>query len=805
MPGALEGMRVIDLTQMLAGPLCAMNLADHGADVIKVEPPQGEDLRSVPPIVEGESAAFMMWNRNKRSITLNLKDPADHATLLDLIAEADVLLESYRPGVMARLGLDWDSLNERFPRLIYGSVSGYGQTGPYSKRGGFDVMAQGISGLMSITGPRDGPPHRLPIPICDLAAGLNLTIGVLAAVEARHRTGRGQYVETSLLEAAVALQVYEAVHYFTAGTNPPRMGQAHRGIAPYQVFPSADGYVTIGAGMQRFFEMFCRLAEAPELLTDPRFATVPDRVAHNDALIELLSEATRKHTTEWWVRELDGLGIPCGPVLNHEQLFNHPQIVHRRMVETVEHPKAGQVKTLGVPIKLSETPGSIRFGAPLLGQHAKEIIGKRHECRAGGNMQAVQDPVVPDFVKKLQRIDTYDEIKEIITSPDFMMAGAEERTIFLEDTLIMSEGQRHSELKQLFAPLMSRQAMAYYELHLVEPVIQDVIREMKGRRDADGNVRLDAVALIQAALTRISARVTGVDGVDTPERTERFRQLVLILSEATTGSFSKTPQAEMIRKGKEAMVALVEEYLQASLDRRIELARKHRAGEIDMTDLPRDMLMSLCRKDDLSRPDDGEKIPYVWRQCALFLTGSIKTTSHSLPHVFFHVDEWIKEHPEDREKLTDVEFLHKAAAESFRLHQTSPARFRAAIRDVTLSTGRKVAKGEMVALHAPPANVQAEVFGEDARYFNPYREVPKGMQPWGMTFGLGVHSCLGRNLVTGIQNKGDEKHGTHGTAVRVMKALYDLGAELDPENPPKRQADTLHDQFESMPMILRNL
>jgi cytochrome P450 len=419
-------------------------------------------------------------------------------------------------------------------------------------------------------------------------------------------------------------------------------------------------------------------------------------------------------------------------------------------------------------------------------------------------MEAVQDPPVPDFVKNLQRIDTYDEIAEIMTSTDFVMAGAEERYIFLEDTLIMSEGQRHSELKQLFAPLMSRQAVAYYELHLVEPVIRSVIEEMKSRPDADGNVRLDAVELIHAALTRISAQVTGIDNVDTPERTERFRKLVLILSDGTTGSFSRRPVEEMIRKGREATDALVNEFMQASLDRRIELARKHRAGEIEMTELPRDMLMSLCLKDDLSRPDDGEKISYVWRQCALFLTASIKTTSHSLPHVFFHVDEWIKAHPEERVKLTDVEFLHKAAAESFRLHQTTPARFRSATRDVTLSTGRKVAQGEMVALHAPPANVQTEVFGEDGRYFNPYREVPKGMQPWGMTFGLGVHSCIGRNLVTGIQNKGDDKHGTHGTAVRIMKALYDLGGELDARNPPHRPPDTLHDHFETMPMILRN-
>lgn len=419
-------------------------------------------------------------------------------------------------------------------------------------------------------------------------------------------------------------------------------------------------------------------------------------------------------------------------------------------------------------------------------------------------MQPVADPAVPEFVRQLQRIDTYAEIEEIMKSPDFRMAGAEERTIFLEDTLIMSEGQRHSDLKQLFAPLMSRQAIAWYELNLVEPVVAQAIDEMAARRGADGLARADVVPLLHAALTRISARVTGVDGVDTPERTCRFCDLVLVLSAATTGSFSRTP-ADMIRAGREAMAALVEEYLQSSLERRIDLVRRHRTGDVAADALPRDILTLLCLHDDLSRPDDATKIPYVWRQCAQFLTASIKTTSHSLPHVFVHLDEWLREHPEDREKLANPEFLHRAAAEAFRLHQTSPARFRAAVRDVSLSTGRIVRKDEMVALHAPPANVQVEVFGADARCFNPHRPTPAGMQPWGMTFGLGVHSCIGRNLVTGMLNRGDDKHGTHGTAVRIMKALYDLGAELDPQSPPRRPADSLHDTYESVPLILRGL
>ena len=418
-------------------------------------------------------------------------------------------------------------------------------------------------------------------------------------------------------------------------------------------------------------------------------------------------------------------------------------------------------------------------------------------------MQPVQDPAVPDFVTKLQRIDTYAEIEEIMRSPDFLMAGAAERTIFLEDTLIMSEGQRHAHLKQLFAPLMSRQTLAYYELHLVEPVIRKSVAEMGSTRGADGLVRTDVVPLVHAALTRISARVTGADGIDTEERTDRFRDLVLTLSSATTASYSSLTPDEMIEAGRDALAALVREYLQSSLDRRIELVRRYRAGDIAKDDLPRDVLTSMCLVDDLSHSDDADKIPYIWRQCALFLTGSIKTTSHSLPHVFVHIDEWVREHPEDRAHLTDPEWLHRAAAEAFRLHQTSPARFRAAARDVTLSTGRRVKAGEMVALHAPVANVQAEVFGADGRLFNPRRAMPDGMQPWGMTFGLGTHSCLGRNLVTGIQNKGDEKHGAHGMAVRILKAMYELGAELDPDNPPRRPEGSLHDTWDSVPMILR--
>lgn len=371
--GAFDGLRVIDLTQNLAGPICAMNLGDHGADVVKIEPAGGDTTRTTAPRAGGESVAFMIVNRNKRSIVLNLKEADDRDVLLNLLEGADILLESGKPGGMAKMGLDWASLKVRFPRLIYGSVSGFGQTGPYSSRGGFDIMAQALSGLMSVNGPIDGPPHRLPIPICDISTGLHFTIGILAALEARHRTGQGQYVETSLLDVSASLQIYEAAYYFTHGASPPRMGQAHRGISPYQIFPCEDGHIAIAAGSQHLYVKFCELAQTPELIDDPRFSRQLDRVEHNDALIAILSRSTVRHSTEWWEKNLSERGIPCGTVLTHEQVFQHPQILHRQMVETVDHPSAGATQTLGIPVKLSDTQGNIRRPAPLLGQHSDEI------------------------------------------------------------------------------------------------------------------------------------------------------------------------------------------------------------------------------------------------------------------------------------------------------------------------------------------------------------------------------------------------------------------------------------------------
>jgi crotonobetainyl-CoA:carnitine CoA-transferase CaiB-like acyl-CoA transferase len=380
MPGALDHLFVLDLTSFLSGPYCTMMLADHGAEVIKIEPPSGDSARNMPPFVNGESAPFMTWNRNKRSVVMDLKQESDRAALFELIDRADVLVENYRTGVLARLGFGWDVLHTRNPRLILASISGFGQTGPYRDRGGFDLITQAMSGLMSTNGPADGDPFRLPIAISDVAAGMFLAFGVLAAIEARHRTGIGQHVETSLLEAATSLAVYESAHYFATGTRPPRIGQAHRGSSPYQCFATADGHITIGASQQHFFRDLCTIVERPELAADPRFRTVADRVAHNDVLVATLAEALREKPSAHWLAALEKAGIPAGPVLHYDEVFTDPQILARDMVARTEHPVTGPFHTLGVPVKLTDTPGSVRLPAPRLGEHGADVLGRARDA-----------------------------------------------------------------------------------------------------------------------------------------------------------------------------------------------------------------------------------------------------------------------------------------------------------------------------------------------------------------------------------------------------------------------------------------
>ena len=379
---ALEGVRVIDLSAYLSGPYCSMILADHGADVIKIERPgDGDEARRMPPFIKGESAPFMLWNRNKRSVALDLKAPRDHALCLELVREADVFIENFKPGVAERLGLGYDALATLNPRLVYCSISGFGQTGPYRARGGFDLMVQAMSGIMSVNGPEDGPPHRVPMAIADIGAGMFAAIGILAALQARTRTGRGQQVDTALYDAALSFGLYEAAHFFATGENPPRLGQAHRASAPYQAFRTSDGWITIGANTQALWTKLCEVIGGTELVQDPRFRDNAARVANRPALAALVQQALAVGTTRAWMERFESAGIPAGPVQSYDDVFADPQVIAREMVSEMKHPSAGKTRTLGIPVKLSETPGALRRPAPRLGEHTQEVLAELRDRR----------------------------------------------------------------------------------------------------------------------------------------------------------------------------------------------------------------------------------------------------------------------------------------------------------------------------------------------------------------------------------------------------------------------------------------
>ncbi len=372
---SLSHIKVLDLTSHLSGPYCAMILADHGADVVKIESPNGGDqLRKTPPFQDGESAPFMLWNRNKRSMVMDLKNAEDHKTVLKMIEVADVLIENFKPGTAKRLGIDYETVSAINSKLIYCSISGFGQTGPYSPRGGFDLIACGMSGLMSINGPPEGPPYRIPMPVSDVCGGMNGAIGILMALVARDQTGSGQHVDTSLFEAGISLGVYEAANVFATGQVPERLGQAHRGSAPYQLFTTSDGYMTIGGAQDSFWRGTCKILGCEHLLNDERFTSKADRVENNRQLVEELGKFFIQRTTKELCKAFEAEGIPAGPVMDHVEVFNDPQTLHREMVVETEHSKLGKIKTIGVPVKLSKTPASIRKGAPLFGEHNQEVL-----------------------------------------------------------------------------------------------------------------------------------------------------------------------------------------------------------------------------------------------------------------------------------------------------------------------------------------------------------------------------------------------------------------------------------------------
>lgn len=374
--GPLRDLLVVDLTRVLSGPYCTMLLADMGARVIKIEQPgKGDDTRGWgPPFVSSESAYFLSINRNKESLTLDLKKPGATAILDRLLDRADVLVENFRPGALDRLGYDYDVVAARWPRLVYCSISGFGQTGPRRDQPGYDAVVQAEAGLMSITGDRDGPPFRLGVAIADIVSGMFAAQGITLALLERARSGRGQQVDIGMLDSTAALLTYQAAMYFATGRAPERMGNRHPTIVPYETFPASDGDLVLAVGNDDLWRRFCRATGLSSLATDPRFATNQDRVRNYAILEPLLSAQLRTRRRDEWIEVLRAEGVPCGSVRDIGAVLEDPHLAARDMIQAVEHATAGGIRVLGVPIKLSETPGAVRTAPPTLGQHTDRIL-----------------------------------------------------------------------------------------------------------------------------------------------------------------------------------------------------------------------------------------------------------------------------------------------------------------------------------------------------------------------------------------------------------------------------------------------
>jgi crotonobetainyl-CoA:carnitine CoA-transferase CaiB-like acyl-CoA transferase len=374
--GALKGIKVVELAQIMAGPTCGMLLADMGADVIKVEKlPGGDDTRSYSePSINGESAAFMMLNRNKRGIAVNLKKPGGLEVVKRLLADADVVTENYRKGTLEKLGLGYEVLQALNPRLVYCAVSGYGRTGPYADKGGFDLIAQGFAGIMSITGEPGGPPAKSGTSIADINAGILAALGIVSALVSRGTTGRGQMVDTSLMEAAIQQTYWQSAIFFATGENPGPSGSAHILTAPYQAFPTADGWINVGGANQANWERIVKVIGRPELADDARFRSNGERMKNLAALTPLIAERLVSRPSAEWLREFEAAGVPVGPVNKIGDMLADPQVAAREMVVEVDHARAGRMKTLGTPIKFSGTPGAVTRAAPLLGEHTREVL-----------------------------------------------------------------------------------------------------------------------------------------------------------------------------------------------------------------------------------------------------------------------------------------------------------------------------------------------------------------------------------------------------------------------------------------------
>ena len=390
MPEALEGVRVLDCSQILAGPFCSMLLADMGADVIKIEKPTGGDdtRRMGPPFIDTESAAFLAINRNKRSIVLNFKEQSGVQAMKTLVKDADIVIENYRTGTMARLGLGYEDLKNINPGIIYCSISGFGRTGPYANRGGFDLVAQGMSGLMSITGVPNSPPVKVGVPIADMNAGMFATYGILTAYINKLRTKKGQYLEISLLEAAIAYTVWESAGYFATGDIAEPLGSSHRNSAPYQALKTKDGHINVGAPNQSNWERFADAIQRSDLIARNDFKDNASRLVNRESLEAELELTLKTKNSNEWLEVLEKSGVPAGPILNISEVWNDPQVEARNMKVTLEHPTAGKITNIGLAAKLYNTPGRITNPAPLLGEHTREIL-----MDAGYSKENIEDLV----------------------------------------------------------------------------------------------------------------------------------------------------------------------------------------------------------------------------------------------------------------------------------------------------------------------------------------------------------------------------------------------------------------------------
>ena len=372
----LEGVKVLDLTTVMAGPYCSMVLGDMGAEVIKIENfPEGDASRRFDPKINDESYCYAVLNRNKRSLALNMKDPQGKEIFMKIAAKADIIAENFRPGVVKKLGIDYDTVRKFNPGVIYASMSGFGQTGPYGKKGGFDIVAQGMSGIMMMTGYPGGRPAKVGIAMNDIASGVTALYGILGAYIGKLRSGSGQYLETSLLEAGLAWTHWESGAYFGMGELPTATGTRHRRSTPYQAYRTQDGYVTVGANNNKLWTNFCTMVcNKPEWMTDPRFKDLPSRLKNIDELEKEIEIVFATQVTAHWVEKLDAAEVPGGPVYTYGQILNDPHIKARNMVVEIDHPKIGRMKSLGLPVKSTGELTAIRTAAPWLGQHTHEVL-----------------------------------------------------------------------------------------------------------------------------------------------------------------------------------------------------------------------------------------------------------------------------------------------------------------------------------------------------------------------------------------------------------------------------------------------